>query len=149
MKMTQVGPENSEESVRGFESRFNLHLSPLYRAFLKQQNGGVPERRWFRVPEHIEGWDLLDFFYGLGHPDKVMSSEEVCSSLPEYVSMGLVPIAATASAGLLCINSRSGNGEEIVYLDAADHWGDPMKKTRYFVASDVFALLLVLESEPS
>jgi hypothetical protein len=148
MNMTEAGSAISDHAVHAFEIRFGLRLPPLYQKFLSRHNGGVPERRWFRIPGHYDGWDLLDFFSGLGHPNELMNTERGCSDLPEYVSMGLLPIGGTASAGVLCVDTRGQGGEVVVYLDAAEYFAQPERKTRYIVASNALSLLSLLEAEP-
>jgi len=110
---------------------------PRYHLFLKQHNGGIPNRRRISIAGHWDGTDLFDIFYGVHYPDPLFDVVKCGKEFPEYTARQLLPIGETAGSSLVCVDLSQPGTEPIVYLDVADS-EDPLTRRAYFVANDIF-----------
>ena len=136
LEFKQGGPRLTEEDLLAAEQGLAVRLPPKYRAFLKRQNGGSPERCAMAIPDHWDGTDLLECFWGIHCQHSVHDLLLRRCDFPEYASRGLLIIGNTASGCLVCVDLSREGAEPIVYLDVSES-SDPMRRRAYWLAEDI------------
>lgn len=111
------GPRISNEIVNEFERRHGIQLPGSYRKFLLVHNGGRPVRDLIVVPGcKASPTARIHFFHGIGGSLGFQCYDldwniKTCADLYEK---GLLPIASTEGADMICIFLPSG---EVVFWD--------------------------------
>jgi hypothetical protein len=137
ISLERTGPRVSDADLDDAEQRLGVVFPPRYHLFLKQHNGGTPNRRRMSIAGHWDGTDLFDIFYGVHYPDPLFDVVKCGKEFPEYTARQLLPIGETAGSSLVCVDLSQPGTEPIVYLDVADS-EDPLTRRAYFVANDIF-----------
>lgn len=135
--LSHQGPILDETKMRAAESAIGIVLPPIYRSFLFEHNGGIPNRRLFTIPGHSEGSDLLDCFYSIGISEKSMDLVHNIQSLSSYQRAGWLAIGHTACSSLVCLDIGTSDREGILYIDIADPLDDRELKRTYPIARNV------------
>lgn len=117
LRMTDRGPQITDEIVDQFERRHGIRLPAAYRDFLLMHNGGRPERDLIAVPGcKSSPFSRIHFFHGIGGPlgFDCYDLDWNISTCADIYSKGLLPIVSTEGADMICMALPSG---EIVFFD--------------------------------
>lgn len=94
------------EEFKEFEEKFNLDLPQLYKDIIIENNGGVPERSYFKG--NLVGFESITYGkYPL---------EEVIEDLEEHLPKGAFPFASYCGQSL-CISLNEKDYGTIYFLD--------------------------------
>jgi hypothetical protein len=106
-----------------FEKSRNIRLPSLYRTFLKDTNGGIPDRRIYPITGMIDNpYGGIQCFFGF---NKEIETDNIDSNYDFYVGgfpHGIVPIAANGGGDYVCLDLRNGN-DRVAFWDKRHFWG--------------------------
>ncbi|HVE57388.1 MAG TPA: SMI1/KNR4 family protein [Pyrinomonadaceae bacterium] len=116
---TEAG-EFDDEYVKETEEMLELEFTPEFIAFLKQHNGGIPKKRYFKLDDDVK---VVEVFLNLfpdyeddpkfGQFDIGVVWSEIEDRLNEY----LIPFAAVYPGDFLCFDYEDNDPPKIVLWD--------------------------------
>jgi hypothetical protein len=109
-------PAVTLEDIQKFESRNNIKLPKQYQEFLLNHNGGLPDRIAFDYYDYENGfWDGNNVigFFGLSETKESLINGIIIQSLRDNIFDGMLPIARTSTADLICINVAGEDAGDI------------------------------------
>ena len=120
--MSDAGRPLSDTDIVALEKKLGVNLPEAYKTFLKQNNGGRPDPKFFPIlgfENNLVG-QVLDFF-GIDDPVKSCSLDWNYNIMRGRMPDNLFPIACEDGGSLICL-SLSGPDKGAVYY--WDYYGE-------------------------
>jgi SMI1 / KNR4 family (SUKH-1) len=120
----ETSPTTTTDSIIDeFEKSRGIRLPNLYRTFLKETNGGIPDRRIYPITGMIDNpHGGIQCFFGF---NKEIETDNIDSNYDFYagrIPHEIVMIASNGGGDYVCLDLRS-NRERVVFWDKRPFWG--------------------------
>lgn len=128
-----IEPKPSEELIAEEEKMWNVKLPSSYRKFIINNNGGIPEKKFFRCNNHEYCIDRFlcilketeNNAYGSYDIDVVLTQiEDRLTDNEDLIGCELLPIAQLFAGDYLCINFNNGNIEPSICVWSHEESGE-------------------------
>jgi cell wall assembly regulator SMI1 len=122
-KMLIKFPPAKVEDIKHFENELSLKLSPDYKQFVLEVNGGRPAEAVFP----IRGLELnpvgsINVLFGLQNEEPSSDLFSANSWFHQGIPNGIIIIGRDSGVNYICIDQRSGK-DKVVFWDHAHFWG--------------------------
>jgi SMI1-KNR4 cell-wall len=126
-----------------FERSREFKLPGLYRTFLKETNGGIPDRRIYPIiGMNNNPFGGIQCFFGF---NKKTETDNIDSTYDFYVGRiphGIVMIAANGGGDYVCLDLRNNN-DRVVFWDQRPFWGTgKWQESDLYQVADTFEAFL-------
>lgn len=120
--MSGVGKPLNDKDIATLEKMLNVNLPEVYKAFLKQNNGGRPTPKFFPILgfKNNPVGQVQDFF-GIDDPVESCNLDWNYRTFLGRIPENLFPIACEDGGSLICL-SLSGPDKDAVYY--WDYYGE-------------------------
>ena len=143
--MTKSGVRLTNEDIRGFEERSSRKLTELYSKFLLENNGGYPEKSFFRISDE-QGDDDVNVFFGIG--GMYDNIDDNLRFLRNRIPSEFIPIADDPNGNIICLGISGEYYENIYWWDHEQESDIPDMSNMYYLAPDIYQFVENLEPSP-
>ena len=115
--------EATDAIISAFENKNNIKLPDLYRQFLKQTNGGRPDRDKYPIVGLANNpFGGIQTFFGFNKLCDVDNLSNNYDFYSDKIPHGVLLIAGNGGGDYVCLDLRSGK-ERVVFWDNRHFWG--------------------------
>lgn len=143
----RFSPPATDRLVEELESKTGIELPPIYRAFLRNANGGQAVKPVsFIIPE-LDEKVMLGALYGLGGGEQL----DVAALYFDYsdeIPSGFIPVGEDPGGNLLLVETSCQGRDQVFFWDRIGLLERRCGKRLFFVASDIESLVGLLKEIP-
>lgn len=123
------------EELKKFEQKNDISLPSEYEKFLRQYNGGYPDKSIFKIKGNEEKYEsVLNVFYGIG--DMYNNLQKNIDFSDELLEVGFLPIADDPEGNQICIGISEKHYGKIYFWE--HELGNENELENLFYVSDSF-----------
>jgi len=128
---TDAGPLD-EDYIEDTEDMLNLEFTPEFITFLKNHNGGVPKKRYFRLGKNVKVVEQFLCIFSNYKEDEKFGQFDigvVWSQIEDRLNEFLIPFAALFPGDFLCFDYENGEAPTVVlWIHDQSGEGEPATK---------------------
>lgn len=104
------------EKIQNFESKMGYRFPLDYLEFLKNNNGGFPQKKVFLIND-AQGQDSLSVFFGVDLANNYISIDYLYENFGDRFPNGVIPIGEDPGGNYVCINLSDESYGRIYFYD--------------------------------
>ena len=123
MTINESYPATNEADIEALEKQLRVVFPPLYRSFLKRNNGGQPANDMFEVASWAGEESCVDRFFGIRENDP-NGLEQVIARFQGRIPSNILPIGTDPGGNLICVGYIVPHIDQIFFWDHEEELDD-------------------------